>query len=90
MSFDWESYQASQAQKRAFYLHKGKNRCLKCDMYQCICQLSLSPDWVEVRLPIKEPSFSVKVQNCPHNCANSGKECLECYSFDKFKGVIVL
>lgn len=86
---DFQDIKAQQEYRSAFYKNKGKTRCLKCDLYNCICQLSLS-EWVPIRQIIKEPTHSQKVANCPHRCANADKDCIECYNFSKFKGVVVL
>ena len=88
--FNFSEFALKKERDRIFWLNKNKSKCVYCDLFNCICQLSLSPDWVEVVIPIKDPVFAVRVANCPHNCLNAQKDCLECYGFDKFKGVIVL
>jgi hypothetical protein len=83
--FDFEQHRVSQELRRIHFLHAGKKRCPKCDLYSCICQTALREFGFENNKVVTEVSHAQKVRGCPQKCLNSSKECLECYDFDKFK-----
>lgn len=89
MAFNHESFREAKAYKSAYIKNRGRVKCKVCELYICICQVNLI-GFVDVSQVIKNPSHSQKVANCPHRCANSTICCLDCYDYDKFKGVVSL
>lgn len=85
----FEERQAHDNWRGAFYKNKGKDKCSKCDLYLCICQSGLFEFGFESVKPLKDPSMNQKIANCPHRCVNAGLECISCYEYDKFKGMVI-
>lgn len=81
----WEEFEAERKHRQALLRNRSKVRCGVCKSYLCICQLSLKGYGFETIRPVKGLNTNQKIANCPHNCVNSPKECLDCYNWDKFE-----
>lgn len=86
---DFSSHFEHKAHRNALLKVAKKVKCAECGLYGCICQSNLIEFGAEVVKPLVEVTYAQKVANCPHRCVNSGK-CLDCFDFDKFKGVVRL
>ncbi len=73
------NYLERRAHKEAHAKTIGKRKCNKCDLYFCICQLSLK-DWVIITQKQKRNA----TKNCQVNCININKKCLDCYKYNKY------
>lgn len=89
MNSDFEFRRSHEAWRGAFFKNKGKEKCPKCDLYGCICQISLK-DWVPISIKIKAPSYAFKVFNCQIKCLNMGKFCLDCFDYNKFEAEVMI
>ena len=86
----WEEYNIARRTREALLRNKSRIKCKVCKSYLCICQLGLKGFGFDVVSPVRGLSLNQKIANCPHNCVNSPKGCLDCYNWDKFEMKVAL
>jgi len=90
MSMDWEEYRKFKVRDGLFQMNSKNSKCSVCHYYLCTCQSILKDYGFKVKTPLKDLTHNEKIKNCPHNCINQTKKCLDCYDFENFKMVVTI